>query len=413
MKFFLSIALRNLLRNKKRSLITLTAITFGLGALIFLRGFIYGAQQQMIENVSTTLTSDAQIVPKALENIYNANGAIENPEAIRKILHQDPRIAAFSERIIGAGMVSSDKGVTPRESMMTYLVGFDPDQETALGSQRGLVQGRTLTAEDQEGVALGEKMRKILKINIGDKITVIAQDYYGSLAGGSYQLLGTFETGNDQIDNGTVMMLLPSAQKLLSLEQRISKFALRIQKPFKIEEVVADLREKVSAEGLSILTWEELIPMIAQMIRFQNGMILVVVLIVLTVVAAGILNTLMMSIIERTREFGLVMSLGTKPSQVMLMIALESFLMTAFGSLLGIGLGAAATLYAGHTGINLSRFVQALSNLLIGSHVYPRIDWAYLFLFVGVVMVSNILVSLYPAWRASRLEPIEAMRQAG
>ena len=107
----------------------------------------------------------------------------------------------------------------------------------------------------------------------------------------------------------------------------------------------------------------------------------------------------------------LMMALGTKPSQVILLVVCESFLLTLFGAGLGIALGISLTLYFGATGIDLSRFVATLSNFMIGSHVYPRIDWHSLGLFVLVVIVANLLISLYPAWRASRLVPIHAMRQ--
>lgn len=409
MTIFLVIAIRNMLRNKKRSLITLSAVTFGLAALIFLRGFVSGAQAQMVENITRTLTSDAQIVPKALQNIYNTNGYIENPEPIRRILRSDPRILGFAERILAGGIVSSATNSIP-----TFVVGFDPDQESAIGSRREVVQGRLMTYDDTRGVALGDKMREVLGVQIGDKIVVTAQDYYGALAGEAYRLVGTFETGNDQIDNGTVMLLKATAQNLLSLDHRISKFGLGIRGRNNVAKVVADLKAKIpEKDGLRVLTWEDLIPMMAQLIRFQNGMIFTVVMIVLTVVAAGILNTLMMSIVERTHEFGLMMAMGTKPGQVIFLVALESFLITTLGAVLGVVVGGAVTLYFGHAGINLSGFVSTFSNFMIGTEVHPKIDLFYLTLFLAVIAGSNVVVSLYPAWRASRLAPVDAMRQVG
>lgn len=406
MKVFLRIALRNMFRNKKRSLITLSAVAFGLTALIFLRGFVFGAQKQMVENITTSLTSDAQIVPAALENIYNTNGYIEDPEAIRKLVRSDNRIAAFSERVIAGGIVSS-----ATNSMATFLVGFDPALETAIGSRRDVDKGRLMTKDDLHAAAIGDKMREVLGVEIGDKIVVTAQDYYGALAGEAFTLVGTFTTGNDQIDNGTVMMLNPSAQRMLSLDKRISKFALRMKPEVSVDDVVRDLRAQLPSKDLKVLTWQELIPMMAQLINFQNGMIFVVVVIVLTVVAAGILNTLMMSIVERTREFGLLMAIGTKPGQVILLVALESFFITSLGAVLGMIFGIALTAYAARDGIDLSSFVSTFSNFLIGARVYPQVDWFYISIFLGVVMGANVLVSLYPAWRASRLDPVEAMRQ--
>jgi ABC-type lipoprotein release transport system permease subunit len=408
MRVLLKIAVRNILRNKKRSLITLSAVSFGLGALIFLRSFIFGAQNQMVRNITTTLTSDAQIVPNVLENIYNTNAYIEDPAKIREILSADAGVEAYAERIVAGGIVSS-----AANSMVTFIVGFDPDQETAVGSRRTVVRGRLMTNEDLQAAALGEKMRQVLEVEIGDKIVVTAQDYFGSLAGEAFTLVGTFETGNDQIDNGTVMILKETAQRLLSLEHRISKFGLKIDPRRDPDKVVLNLRKKIEDGRLRVLTWEELLPMLAQLIRFQNGMIFVVVLIVLTVVAAGILNTLMMSIVERIREFGLMMALGTKPRQIVLLVVTESFLLTAVGACLGVVLGVGLALSFARTGIDLSRFVSALSNFLIGSRVYPRVDWFYLTIFLAVVLLSNLLVSFYPAWRAGRLVPVDAMRQVG
>ncbi|HSA59914.1 MAG TPA: FtsX-like permease family protein [bacterium] len=408
MRIFLSLALRNMFRNKKRSLITLAAVSFGLTALIFLRGFVFGAQAQMVQNITTSLTSDAQIVPAALENIYNTNGYIEDPEAIRRILRKDARIQDFAERVIAGGIVSS-----ATNSIATFVVGFDPEAETRIGSRRDVVRGRLMTLEDGHAAAIGDKMREILGVDIGDKIVVTTQDYYGALAGEAFTLVGTFESGNDQIDNGTVMVLKSSAQRMMSLEHRVSKFAMRIEPKGAVMSVVQSLRSAMPSKDLKVLTWEELIPMMAQLINFQNGMIFVVVVIVLTVVAAGILNTLMMSIVERTREFGLMMAMGTKPGQVILLVALESFFITALGAVVGTALGVALTAYMGHVGIDLSRFVSTFSNFLIGAHVFPKVDWLYLAIFLAVVMGSNVAVSLYPAWRASRLDPVEAMRQVG
>lgn len=407
MRALFKIALRNIFRHKKRSFITISAIAFGLGALIFLRSFVHGAQSQMTENVTSALTGDIQILPKALENIYNTNGAIENPAPIRTIL-QDPRIQGFAENIIGGGLISSSSN-----SMATFIVGIDPGKEAAIGNELSLVAGRKLASEEPYGAIIGKKMAGVLGIELGDKVVVTAQDYYGSLAGEAYTVIGLFEIGNDQIDNSNVLLLKSTAQRLLSFDQRISKFVIKLAPGASMEEVVQDLRTKIRNPELKVLTWEEMIPMIAQMMRFQNGMIFVVMTIVLIVVAAGILNTLMMSVIERIREFGLMMALGTKPSGIIFLVLCESFLLATAGVFTGLLMGIGTTLYFGKVGVDLSWFVSTFSNLLIGSQVFPRVDWYYLTIFLGVVFLSNVLVSLYPAWKASRLEPIEAMRQVG
>ncbi|QQR80163.1 MAG: ABC transporter permease [Deltaproteobacteria bacterium] len=408
MTALLKIALRNIFRNKKRSLITLVAVSFGLSALIFLRSFMYGAQTQMIDNITRTLTSDAQIVPKALENIYNTNAYLENADEIREIIKKDPRIEGAAERVIAAGIVAS-----ATSSMPTYIVGGTREMEDLIKSKNTLVEGRDLGPEDEHSAIIGKKMREVLGVNLGDKIVLTSQDYYGSMSGEALKLVGTFETGNDQIDNGTIVIRMATAQRLLSIDQKISKFAIKVRDGVDVDKVVRDLRLHITDPNTKVLTWEELIPMMAQLIQFQNGTLFVVVMIVLVVVAAGILNTLMMSIIERIREFGLMMALGTTPGQVIFLVVSESFILTMLGAVIGFGVGISVSIYLGHQGIDLTSFVSTFSNFLIGSHVYPKIDWAYMVLFVVVVFISNILVSFYPAWRASKLVPVDAMRQVG
>lgn len=404
----LKIASRNILRNKKRSLIVILAITIGLGALVFLRGFASGAQGQMVDNIVSVITSEISIVHKSMENIYNTNGFVEKPESVRKILREDKRIAGFAEEVFGTGIVAS-----PEASIMTFVAGIDPAEELAIGSRFPLVAGRLFDPQADHEILMGEKMRKILGVDLGEKVVLTVQDIHETLVGESFILVGTLEVGNDQLDSGNVILPFKKAQSLLGMEEQISKFALKVHERQSIPEVVEDLRKQLKNTDLLVMTWDELIPMMAQMIRFQNGMIFVVLLIVLSVVAAGILNTLLMSIVERVREFGLMLALGTRPAQVVLLLVTETFLLSLAGSFLGLLLGMTAILYFSHQGIDLSSFLSTFSNLLIGSHIYPRVDWTYLGAFLATVMGSNILVSFYPAWRASRLQPIEAMRQVG
>ncbi len=362
----------------------------------------------MKENVTRTLTGDLQILPKSLENIYNTNGAIEDPEKIRILLKGDLHIKGVAENIVGTGLASSS---STTRSLPTFIVGLEPGKEAAIGNEMRIIQGRHLAEGDIQGVILGEKMREILDMKLGDKVIVTTQDYYGSLSGAPFYLIGTFEVGNDQLDSSNLLILKSSAQKLLSFDQRISKFILKIDSHHTPDEMAKILKQEINNPDLKVMTWEELIPMVSQLIRFQNGMVSIVMIIVLVVVATGILNTLLMSTLERTREFGLMMALGTHSLRILILIIFESLCLTSLGTITGSLLGILTTLYFGHMGINLSRFLSTFSNLLIGSRVFPQINWSSLILFSGVILVSSLLVSLYPGWRASKLRPIEAMRQ--
>lgn len=407
MTAILTIALRNLLRNRRRTLITVSAIAFSLGTLIFLRNFMYGAQTQMVNNVKATLTSDLQVIPKSQENIYNTNGFIENPDAILDVLSRDPRIKGTVEEIVSTGLVAGET-----ESMATFIVGYNPEDERKMGNKLPpLVRGRGLQSDIPGNMIMGEPMRESLGLAIGDSVVLTGQDFYGSLVGRRFTLSGTFESGNDQVDYGNVIILFDEARELFSFGDQASKILVNVNDDGDVPAVVAMLKQSVDPDTLSVMTWNDLIPMVAQMIEFQNGMIFVVVLVILAIVTAGILNTMLMSVSERVPEFGLMMAMGTPPFHVVALVMTEGSLIAAAGSLAGVSIGISATALTGHYGLDLSWFTSALSNLLIGSTVYPRIDIANLGIFVGIIVAGTVLVSWIPAWRAARLSPITAMRQ--
>lgn len=409
MKTFALIAIRNLLRHPRRSLVTILAVAFGLMALIFLRAFIYGVQTQITENIAHTLTGDLQIAPPSTHTLFAGNIVIKDPQRIRDILAATPTIQSYAERVNASGVVAS-----AANTIVTTIVGVHPEQEARIQSNRPIVSGAALVDKDMHGVVIGEPMRKILEVDIGEKVVVTAQDAKGELSGEAFTLVGTFETGNDMIDNTTVMMLLPSAQRLMGIGDKISRFVIMLTPQTSVDATARSLQQKLSdnPQKLDVLTWREIAPMFASLMQFQNAMTFIVVLIVLTVVAAGTLNTLMMALIERTRELGLMLALGTTPRQVMLMVGLESLWLTGIGALLGSVLGIVVTFFIGQNGIDLSSFIHTAANFMVGSNVTPRIDWPYLLTFVLFIISANTLVSLYPAWRAGHLAPLESMRRA-
>lgn len=406
MMALLTIAVRNLLRNRRRTFITVSAIAFSLGTLIFLRNFMYGAQAQMIHNVKATITSDLQVIPKSQENIYNINGFIENPKTIRDFLDHDPRVRGSVEEIVATGLVAG-----PKESMATFIVGYNPESERAIGNiPPPIVRGQHLQSSVPGRMILGEPMRDSLGLSIGDSVVLTGQDFYGSLVGRRFILAGTFESGNDQVDYGNVLILYDEARDLLSFGDHASKIMVNVKDEADIPAIAAEVKQHVDLTKLSVMTWEELIPMVAQMIEFQNGMIFIVVLVILAIVTAGILNTMLMSVAERVPEFGLMMAMGAPPSHVIGLVMIEGSLIAVAGSFIGVAIGLSATALAGYFGLDLSWFTSALSNLLIGSTIFPRIDTANLGIFVGIIVGGTVLVSWIPAWRAAKLSPITAMR---
>ncbi len=362
----------------------------------------------MEESIKNIITGDIQIYPQGAEGLYNVNLLLENPEEVRKVLEQNPKIRKKVERVLASGIISS-----ANNSLMTFVVGEDPVKEKEFNSKSLMVKGRELNNTDEHGAILGLPMAKQLKVDLGDKIVLVLQDRFGSLVGESFRVVGFFETGSDQIDNSTVDVLQPVLQRLLSAEGQVTKILLRTDENTPVESIIADLRTKLDPARYKISPWGEIAPMLSQLVEFQQRMIFIVVVIVLAILGTGVLNTLMMSYIERIREFGLMKALGTKDSQVSLLLILETIWLTFVGTFLGAGLGLSCSFFFANHGINLSRFGETFSNFLIGTTIYPKIHLEHVGSAVLVVLCANLLAALYPAWKASKLEPMEAMRQAG
>lgn len=408
MTTFALIAARNLMRNKRRSLITISAVAFGMMALIFLRGFVHGVQNQITHNIARTLTGDLQIAPPTKNILFATHTAIDDPQRIRTVLASAPAVKDYAERVVGSGVVAS-----AANTIITSVIGITPDQEARIESNRPIVAGAALSPSDTHGVVIGEAMRKTLQVDVGEKVVVTVQDIHGELSGEAFTLVGTFKTGNDMIDNTTAMILTPAAQRLLGIGDKVSRFVVMLAPGYPPDDVAPQLQARIDDTKIEVLTWKKVAPMFASLMQFQNAMTLVVTLIVLTVVAAGTLNTLLMSIIERTRELGLMLAIGTSPRQIVWMVGMEALWLTVIGAALGCVLGVIVTGIFGHAGIDLSSFIHTAANFMVGAKVHPTVDWLYTLGFIVFITLTNTIVSLYPAWRAGRLAPLESMRRAG
>lgn len=408
MSIFFKIAWRNILRNKRRSAITISAVSFGLAAVIFLWSFVDGFQSQMEESIKSIITGDIQIYPQGAEGLYNVNLLLENPEEVKRAVAQTPFITKKVERVLASGIISS-----ANNSLMTFIGGMEPAQEKIFNPKNLMTEGRMLEEGDEHGTMIGAPMAKQLQVGIGDKVVLVLQDRYGSLVGESFRIVGLFETGSDQIDNSTVDILMPVLQRLLSAENQVTKILLRTQEGVSVDKIISELKAKLDPKLYKISPWGDIAPMLSQLVEFQQRMIFIVVIIVLAILGTGVLNTLMMSYIERIREFGLMKALGTKDRQVSLLLVFETLWLTFMGTFLGAGLGLGLVLFFGRHGINLSSFGKTFSNFLIGTTIYPKIYWDHVGTAILVVLCANLLAALYPAWKASKLEPMEAMRQVG
>ena len=405
MILFLKIAWRNILRNRYRSFITVLAVAIGFSSLIFIRAFVDGAHYQMIENYTDLVSGHIQIHKKGFQANMGLQFSINEPQKISTILANSPGVLSFSKRVKDYALISSAE-----YSSGILLLGVEPEKEKEITKlYKRLRQGKFISGDTH--IVIGKDLAKSLNVKLGDKVVVMAQGFDGSLSSASYRITGLLDAGTEDIDKNLALISLKAAQDLLVLENRVSEFVIRANSINNVDTVSTSLKNALDMKNLEVFTWKEISPILLQWVEFDVAFVNIILLVVLLVVAAGILNTLLMGILERTREFGIMLALGTKRMQIITMVALESLILTIIGIIIGYVVGAGASIYFGLKGINLSVFSTALNDYYTGSIIYTRLSSGYLLGYGLVVLITSLIVSIYPAWRAANLKPVEAIRR--
>ena len=403
----IKIAWRNIVRNKRRSILTISAVGFGLGALIFLWAFVDGAHFQMIENYTSLLCGHLQIHKKGFQQNPKLELYIENSGKIVNQIKTIPSIKAITKRIRTAGLLSSAES-----SAGVIILGIEPDKEKLVSSiWRHISLGKIFNKDDNKAIIVGDDLAKNLNVSLGEKVVIMSQALDGSIAAGAYELYGILNTGVDEVDKGIALITYHAAEELFYMNNKTSEIAIRLNSAEHVKDVSEQIKHNLKMkQDLEILTWEEISPMLQQWIEFDKGFILVIVFVVIIVVGIGILNTVLMGVLERKREFGILLAIGCRRREIVCMVAWESIFLGIIGIILGLLLGITITLHFSNVGIDLRLFANALNSFYIDSFIYPKLMIDHIFFSICSVLITSVFVSIYPAFHAANLNPIEAIR---
>ncbi len=400
------LTLRNLLRNRRRSLITLSSVVIGCASLIFVWGFIDGINTQMIDNSTGYVSGHIKIHRSGFHESKELNIAIDQQSPIAETLSKENAIAGFAPRLEGFALASVGE-----KSRMVQTIGVDPAKEpTVTQIKQAIVAGRYLQADATNEVVLGDDALTAFEASVGDEIVLITQAADGSIGADRFQVVGSFNTGIEVMDRNLAYIPLAGAQELFSLWGRVTAWAIKLEDRNQVDATTASLKQQLEGE-YEVLSWQEMMPSMLQMLEFHEAVAYVVLFVVFMVVTAGIANTILMSVMERTREFGVMMALGTQRNQILTLVLSESVLIGVVGIVLGSLAGGSINAYFADTGMDLGRYSQAMETMPgLSGMVYPVTDMNHVWLVNTVVLIVAILPALYPAWRASRLQPVAAIR---
>lgn len=406
---FMLIAARNLLRNPRRSAITAGGAAFAIVAYVFMYGYFDGFSEQIIDNATRYVTGHVQVERPGFRRDLAPELALGDPRSLLESLRRSPNVEAAAPRVQAQALASS---ATKSEGIMLY--GVDPVAERQLTFiHRTIVQGSALEPGHDRDIVLGRKLAEKLGLRLGEKVIVMASAANGELGTAAYRIRGIFATESSAFDGTMAFVTLPAAQALLALGDRVSTVNLRLARRDRLDGTLAQLRATGIGPGLTFAPWPEMLPQVSQMVGLLRVIRSIVLGIFLVVVALAVMNTVFMAVAERTREFGVMMALGTPPAAIVRMVLYETVALIAVASVVGYGLGTALVSYLGRKGLDLSSLFEGYDAIpgLTGI-AYPKLVMGSVVLPGLALFAASVLVSLLPAMRAARLDPSRAIRHA-
>ncbi len=403
---YLSLAVRNLLRNPRRTGITLATMIFGIATLTLLSALNDGWLEQMRDNFILSFTGHVQIHARGFESSQNLNDRIDDPGEIILLVQDSPEIQGWTQRIRTSGLVSlggSSAGV--------QIMATDPEQETwVTHMHRGLKQGRWLNPGTSHDLLLGITVAQNIGAEIGDRIVLMAQRPNGEMVSEIFFLRGILETGAPQIDRTLALIPLHAAQAWFEMGESVTDIVIRASSHENTASLQQRLNQELSGDGYEILAWQDLDPMVRQWLEFSDAYGLIIILVVVALVLTEILNTMLIALHERQKELGIMIAIGTRKSQIFFMLLIEAVMLILLGGALGYGVGGLLVLHLSDSGIDLSYFANAFKFFYMDPVILPLLTLDSATRILGTTLVAALLAGLYPAWRATKIDISQSLR---
>jgi len=400
-------AWRNLWRNKRRTWLTATAMIFSNVLLVFMICLQLGSYDMMISNTLKTFSAYLQIQPTDYLDNPKLRSSIPDIQSladrVRGIL---PR-ARVSARAAAFALASSEE-----RSFGIEVIGVQPLSEPTVSTLPGLVsQGRYLQSPTAAEIVIGSVMARNLKVSLGDEVTLLGSGYDGSFAAGLVRVVGIFDSGSGEMDRSFAEIPLDYFQEIFAMDGRGNTIAIAVDRLDEVRPAAQALETALGArEDFVVRDWNALNPGLRQAIQADMSSAWFMYGVLIVLVAFSVLNTQLMSVMERTREFGVISALGVRPRRLAGLVFLETALMAAIGFGLGLALGGLVAAWFNVHGFSYPGMEQIGEKFNLPSKMYPSLTALGLLLGPSVVFGFCLLAAVYPALRLFRLRPVEAMR---
>ena len=405
MNIVLRLAWRNLWRHTRRTWLTIGAMVFSNTLLVFMISIQFSMYGLMIDNTLQVFSGHMQVQAPGYKDDQKMRQVVPDVQPLAARLRDELDSETIAARGWAFGLASSAD-----RSYGVGIYGVEPEFEANVSNIPGLIEdGRYLEQNDAMEIVIGTMLARNLRIGVGGELTILGSGVDGSFAAAVVNVVGIFESGVKEIDRNIAEMPLAAFQEVFYMNG--AGHQVVIMAPTLSE--APGLKTKVEAivpAGLVVHDWDALQPGLKQAIQADMSSAFFMYGILVILVAFSVLNTQLMSVLERTHEFGVVMALGMKPGRLGRLVMLETALMGLLGFMLGAIAGALFTYWFSVNGLSYPGMEEMAANFNLPGRVYPEVTLLKTAFGPFVVFLFTLLAAVYPAWRLRRLHPVEAMR---
>ncbi|ARA93824.1 hypothetical protein AWN76_012080 [Rhodothermaceae bacterium RA] len=402
----LKIAWRNIWRSPVRSWVVIVAIALGVWAVIFLMGFSTGMANSYVDSAIRLEVGHLQVHHPEYLTDREVQFVLPQADSVANLIAAGPGVQAVSVRTLVGGMLSSARG-----SHGLRVRGVDPAEEAALSQlDRKLVEGAYLPEGRRNALYLGKKLADRLGVRLRSRVVLTFQDLEGNITSAAFRVAGLFDVENNGFEEGTALARREDLNRVLGRPGAAHEIAVMLEDAALADTVATRLRNRLP--GLDVQTYMQLSPEIRLFESQISASVYIIMAIVMLGLVFGIVNTMLMAVLERVRELGMLMAIGMNRPRVFGMIVLETLLLGLVGAPLGMALGAGMIRWYGRHGLDLSAYAgEGLSEFGMSAVIFPDVYPGMYVELAAAVLVTAVLGSLYPAWKAVRLRPVEALRK--
>jgi len=397
-------AFRNIFRQKRRTIFTGLSVVGGYALAVIFIGWSDGSYNNIIDQFTRSLFGHIQIHEKTYLDRPSIQKTIADPAKVERVLDATRGVELWAPRVYSPGLAALGE-----KSAGVEIIGVDPARESvAFHFEKKVFQGRSFSGEAAGEVIIGRGLAEVLQAKIGDQIIVLTQAADGSIASALLPLAGIAQSGDQTSDRIALYMPLRRAQDFLALGERIHEIAVVVDRLGRVLPISRTLTGAIDDPRLSVDPWQVFAKSFYHAMQTDQAGTWVMLVVIVLIVAVGVLNTILMSVLERRREYGLMKAIGTKPGQIVRLVQIEAVVLSAMAMVIGAGLGLGANLILARHGIKFGEgltyggmvFDTMKAEVNIRSFTIPAVT----------VLISSLLVSFFPALKAARTEPAKTMR---